>query len=346
MEFVLTIANKKKDRYNPVNERMKYKYRIHLRRVSQRDEKTIISYLKHIRAYEMFTGFSGFETFSDNVADQYVRHMFDQGLSLSHISDNIRAVKEFLRWLERQRGYRSKIDYNHIDYLNISNNQRKTAKATEYKEAYTYDQIIATIRQMPDKTDIEKRNRAIISLQALCTLRISELRTVKIKNVIEEDGWYFIYVCPKHMDVKTAKTRHAVFVPLPPDLQQNVIGWRDHLLSIGFKPSDPLFPVINNRFGQNNLLEQTIKADGIKSNTTIRNVFKKAFEEAGFKYIRPHSFRHTLARYAETQSPAFMNAVRQNLGHESIDTTLNSYGQLSMAEQRRIISGAIFKDNA
>lgn len=74
----------------------------------------------------------------------------------------------------------------------------------------------------------------------------------------------------------------------------------------------------------------------------MRDVFKGAFENAGLAYINPHSFRKTLARYAQTQSPAFLNAARQNLGHKSIDTTLNSYGQLSVAEQRRIIGEVKF----
>jgi hypothetical protein len=38
------------------------------------------------------------------------------------------------------------------------------------------------------------------------------------------------------------------------------------------------------------------------------------------------------------QTPEFMNAVRQSLGHSSIDVTLSSYGQLSEYEQRKIIS--------
>lgn len=334
--------DKKPDQYNSVNERIKYKYRQHLRRVSQKDDKTVLAVLKHIRDFEIFMDFAGFEKFNDHIADKYIQGMFNADLSLSYITDNIRALKDFLNWLERQRGYRSKIDYNHIDYLNISRNQRKTAKASEYQDAYKYEQIIKTIRQMPDKTDIEKRDKAIISLQALCTLRISELRTVKMKNLVEEDGQYFIYVCPRSMSVKFAKTRHAVFIPLPDDIIASVIQWRGYLRSLGFKDADPLFPKIDNHFGKTNLLEQKIRKMEIKSDTTIRDIFRKAFEAAGFKYIKPHSFRKTLARYAETQSPAFLNAVRQNLGHESIDTTLSSYGQLSLAEQRRIISTASF----
>jgi integrase/recombinase XerD len=230
------------------------------------------------------------------------------------------------------------------DYLNLSNNQRNTAKAGEYKKAYKIKQILTAIRTMPEKANKDKRDRAIISLQALCALRVDELRAVKLKS-IEEDGQYFVYVSPKDMGVKFAKTRHAHFFPLPQDIANNVTSWRDCLVSLGFTPNDPLFPKIDSRFGKDSLLEKTIVREGIKSNTTIREIFKKAFTAVGYEYIRPHSFRHTWARYAETKSPAFLNTVRQCLGHESIDTTLNSYGQSSLAEQRRVIASVKLADN-
>lgn len=336
------MNNKKKNKFNPKNERAKYQYRKHLRRVNSRDEKTIIAALEHIRSFELYLNFEGFQKYNSHVADKYIQNMFAVGFSLSYITDNIRYLKDFLRWLERQHGYRSKIDYNQIDYLNISRNQRITAKAVEYQKAYKFDEIIKTIRHMPNETDKDKQDRAIISLQALCALRISELRTVKMKSLIQEDGIYFIYVCPKNMNVKFAKTRQATFMPLPADIIANVIEWKDYLLSLGFKDTDPLFPKVDNHFTETNLLEQTIRKEEIKSDTTIRNVFKLAFESAGFEYIKPHNFRKTHVRYAECQSPAFLNAVRQSLGHSSIDTTLNSYGQQSHAEQRRYISEVRF----
>ena len=125
--------------FNRRNERAKYRYRQHLRRVCQKDEKTILADLKHIRGFEVYLKFAGFECFNSHLADKYIQSLFAQGLSLSYISNNVRTVRDFLRWLERQRGYRSKINYNHIDYLNITRNQRKTAKATEYSKSYKFE---------------------------------------------------------------------------------------------------------------------------------------------------------------------------------------------------------------
>ncbi len=331
-----------KHRYNAKNERIKYKYRIHIRRVAQKDEKTIIAALKHIRDYELFTDFKGFEAYYGDVADKYIRDMFQRKLGTSYIAENIRCLKDFLFWLERQRGYKSKIDFNQIYYLNISTNQKKEAKAIQYPKSYTYDQIIKTIRYMPNEAEKEKRDKAIISLQALCGLRVGELRTVKMQNLIQEEGKYFIYITPKNMSVKFAKTRQANFMPLPDDITANVIEWHAYLKSLGFKDNDPLFPKVDNRFTETNLLRQTMIKEEIKSDTTIRDIFKKAFEACGFDYIKPHSFRKTIAKYAQFQSPAFLNAVRQSLGHSSIDTTLSSYGQLSDADARNIMSSVEF----
>ena len=257
---------------------------------------------------------------------------------MSYVSGTLRAMKDFLTWLERQRGYRSKIDYNHIAYLSLTRNQLRTAKSKRYQKAYSFDDIVRTIRQMSNQTDRQLRDKALISVHALTNLRISELRTIKISSIIEEDGVYFLDVCPRVMKVKFAKARQVVFLALPEDIQENVMRWKKRLTSLGYKKDDPLFPAIDNRFNAENLLEDQIRPNEIKSDTTIRNIFKKAFESAGLEYINPHSFRNTIARHAQKQSPEFLNAIRQNLGHSSIDTTLNSYGQLSVHDQRKTIS--------
>ena len=140
------------------------------------------------------------------------------------------------------------------------------------------------------------------------------------------------------MEVKFAKIRQANFMPLPEDIAENIIKWRNYLLENEFNEKDPLFPQVSNKFNQRNLLESKVDHKEIKSNTTVRDIFRKTFVRAGHPYLRPHSFRHTIARFAERQSPEFLNAVRQSLGHSSINTTFQSYGELSEYEQRRRIA--------
>lgn len=328
----------KQDQFNPINERVKYQYRSYLKRVLKKDEKTVLKALEYLRVFELFTNFLGFATYNNAQADKYIDHLFDEEFSLSFINNATRDLREFLTWLERLKGYRSKIKYEDIGYLNITNNQRRASKATEHKKSYTYEQMIKTIRQMPEVEMIQRRNKAMISLNALCGLRVSELRTVKIKNLIFEDGGWFVYVNPKDMKSKNATTRRSPFVQLPQDIIDNVINWKNELeQKHSFKEKDPLFPKIPRSFNWQNLLESCVKKEEINSTSAIRNVFESAFKAAGLPYINPHNFRHTRARFAAKQSPEFLNATRQSLGHKSIDTTLNSYGELSFEEQKVII---------
>ncbi len=124
---------------------------------------------------------------------------------------------------------------------------------------------------------------------------------------------------------------------LPQDIFDNLIGWKSELIKLGFIGKDPLFPKIPSNFNQFNLLESAITKEEIKSSSQMRDIFKNTFVSAGLEYINPHNFRHTRARFASKQSPQYLNATRQALGQKNIDTSLVSYGELSMYEQREVI---------
>ena len=139
------------------------------------------------------------------------------------------------------------------------------------------------------------------------------------------------------MEVKFAKTRCAYFMPINKELENNVISWKKLLIEKGFKDKDPLFPAAEIKWNNNNEAQENIKGLEIKSNSTIINIFKTAFNNAGYDYLRPHSFRHTIARWAEKQTPQFFNAVRISLGHSSINTTFQSYATLTDTEVGNIL---------
>ncbi|MFT7389645.1 MAG: integrase/recombinase XerD [Candidatus Endobugula sp.] len=59
---------------------------------------------------------------------------------------------------------------------------------------------------------------------------------------------------------------------------------------------------------------------------------------AELPYFNPHSFRNTLAALGEKlcQSPEEFKAWSQNLGHEGVLTTFNSYGEVPESRQADI----------
>jgi hypothetical protein len=144
-------------------------------------------------------------------------------------------------------------------------------------------------------------------------------------------------------DVKTkrAKTITTTFYPVGEPFEAVIRAWvdeltRDHL----FGPDDPLFPATSMAVGDSGLF--TVQGLGRRPWTTagpIRDVFKRACVTAGLPYYNPHSLRQTLTRLAYDLNlpPRQLKAWSQNMGHESVLTTLGSYGTLSPYEQADVM---------
>jgi integrase len=323
--------------FNPANERIIYKYLAFRSSVKGNDKKTCLAIHKAIRSYEVLTDFANFKCFSIDLANAVKLKLSSIATTESYLLRILKDIRDFLQWLSHEDGY-SCIKYNEVEYLNLTKNQLKAARAQEYQESYTYPTIFKVIRQMPVQTILERRNKAIISLQALASLREEELRTIKIKNLHydETNNIYFIYVTPKDMkNVKFSKQRENTILNLAQDVLDNIISFRDELINKEhFTEVDCLFPKINQKFNQRNMLETLIEKSPMCS-TTIRNIFKQAFVGAGEKYCRIHSFRHTRAKYiTRTGNSNFVQAMSQDFGHTDIKTTMQSYAVFTPEDRR------------
>ena len=105
---------------------------------------------------------------------------------------------------------------------------------------------------------------------------------------------------------------------------------------------DPLFPMTKVALGASRQFEAVgLDRKHWSSASTIRKIFRDAFEIAGLSYFNPHSFRNTLVRPGETvcQTPEQFKAWSQNLGHEKVLTTFYSYGEVGNQRQGEIIKG-------
>jgi integrase/recombinase XerC len=76
-------------------------------------------------------------------------------------------------------------------------------------------------------------------------------------------------------------------------------------------------------------------------NVRLFPVFREAFVRAGLPYFNPHSFRNTLVQLGQEicKTPEDFKAWSQNLGHEKVLTTFNSYGEVASQRQGEIIRG-------
>jgi integrase len=84
-----------------------------------------------------------------------------------------------------------------------------------------------------------------------------------------------------------------------------------------------------------------LKREHWQSTSPIRDIFKAAFENAGFPYFHPHSLRHTIAQLGERvcRTPEELKAWSQNMLHENVLTMFTSYGKVSDHRQAELIKG-------
>ena len=323
--------------YNRKNEVIKTRFFEMLEHAKGRDQKTINSYAKAIHEFEVSEGFGDFKHFNLKQAQYYKEHLTNkrnkrtgEPISKSYLRNYTTHVRQFFEWLLNQKGYKS-IKYDEVQHFNITRNDRNRASATAYQDSYDVDEILLTIRQMPGTNEIEMRNKAVISLNFLTTPRISALQTARIesiKYIKHMKAWAFIQN-PNWVNTKYAKSITSYFIGDIRDIYDNVLNWQSYLLDKGFTEKDPLFPKIVPSFNSDGIQVLNLEKSFIKSQSSIRAIFEKAFKGNGLPYYKPHSFRHSIVRHALTtpHSGLLISALDQNMGHAmDVGVIISSYG--------------------
>lgn len=317
----------KKIKYNPQNELIKSKFFGMLENAKGRDPKTVDSYVKAIHEFEVYSNFIDFKKFNTKMAVSFKEYLSakknkrtGQNISKSYLQHYTSQIREFFEWLSRQKGYEKYIQYDDAQYFTLTRNNRNRARATNYQESYTIEEIISTIRQMPANTPIEMRNKAMISLTLLTTPRISALQTARIcsiKYYRDFDAWAFVQN-PNLVDTKFAKHITAFFIGNVHDLYDNVFRFVEFIKGQGFTDKDPLFPKLTPNFTNEGLQCLSLEKEFIRSSSAIRTIFRQAFDTNGLPYYKPHSFRHAMTRkmMRSDRSPLLISNLTQNLGHE------------------------------
>ncbi|WP_232529326.1 tyrosine-type recombinase/integrase [Methylomonas koyamae] len=221
----------------------------------------------------------------------------------------------------------------------MSEKEVRIATAKRPKPVPTLEQIKHVIQLMPNQTDIEQRNRALIAFTLLTGARDSAIASMKLKHI--DIAGRNVFQDARDVKTKFSKTFTTYFFPVDDDAEQIVLDWVRYLKEeLLWSNDDPLFPKTQVAVGD----ERVFKAIGLEkahwSNATpIRTLFREAFEAAGLPYFNPHSFRKTLVNLGQQicQTPEEFKAWSQNLGHEEVLTTLYSYGYVQQSRQGEII---------
>ncbi len=156
-----------------------------------------------------------------------------------------------------------------------------------------------------------QRNRAIIEVLFSCGLRVSELVSLRLSQVYEEEGYVRI----------TGKGSKERLVPISPAAIRELHQWYEDRSQMRIKPGEEDYVFLNRRGSH-------------LTRTMILIMIKRLAAQVGIKKtISPHTLRHSFAT-ALLEGGASLRAIQAMLGHENIGTT-QIYTHIDMTTLRQ-----------
>lgn len=331
---------------NPENERIKRAYFNYLRNAKGKDETTLDKVAAAIMRYEQTTNFKSFKLFQLEHVGRFKKLLLKvksersgELLAKATVDSILRMVKSFIEWLAGQNGYRSKISYSDAAYFNNNSKDARVAHAKRETPYPSMEQCAHAFSQMRSETIIERRNRAAFALLMLTGMRDGALVSLRLKHVDLIEGQ--IFQDAREVRTKNSKTFYSWFFPVGEMYLVCFTDWANELRKgMLFGPDDAVFPkprievVTGQGFQVTGLMSENYANASI-----FRHLIKAIFIEAGLQPFVPHSFRKTLVKYGDQicETREQFKAWSMNLGHDSIDTTIGSYLQISVDRQGELL---------
>src|ERR1039458_7397210 len=157
-------------KHSPENERIKRRYYAFLKEAKRHSEPTVDAAAKALHRFEEYTKYRDFKAFHFEQAVAFKRHLAGQKgersgetLSKATLYATLTQLKRFFQWLAWQPGFKSHFQYTDADYFNLSEKDTRVATAQREQRAPTLEQIKYIIQTMPNKTEIERRDRALVA---------------------------------------------------------------------------------------------------------------------------------------------------------------------------------------
>ncbi len=333
-------------KYNARNERIKKEYFRYQTEAKGKSPATLDGIRKSLHRYEEYNRLKDFAPLHREQAIAFKKDLASQKaergggeLSKSTVLSTLNHIKAFFEWLAYQPNSRRKIHLPDIAYFSLSDKETRIAKTPKYKRVPTLEQIRRVLAVMPTDTEIALRNRAVIAFTILTGVRDSALISLKLRHIHLDEQ--LVVQDPAEVKTKFSKRIDAYFLPVGDDIKKIVLDWIHYLYEQKLYGHEaPLFPRTQMAHDET----QGFTAAGLElehwqTTSPVRKIFYEAFTKAGLPYYNPHSFRDTLVLLAERCCPNIeaLKAWSQSLGHESMLTTLTSYGTISTHRQGEVL---------
>lgn len=338
------------------NEQIKREFLEYLKGAKGFEESSLNAFAEAIDQWQTFTENDDFGTFTKTKSLAFRDWLKTRKantktgtLALATQYAYLRRIKKFFIWLSEHPAYKKKLLKHEIDYLRLTRGEVQIAQQGTTKQIPTFEEVKKLIESIDPKTEIDKRDRAIICFALITGSRISAIISLRMKNF--DKNKMIIHQNPADgVKTKNSKDILTAFFPIGWDKpEQYFLEWYDYLEKNGFSANDPIFPATKNHFVAEKLeySKEFVSREFWSGTGGARKIFEKRCKNADISYYHPHSFRHLVVnilsdvRLTEKEK----KAVSLNLGHANIGTTFGSYGYGGMTKDEAVKTVQKLKNN-
>ena len=274
---------------NPKNEKVKHAYYKYAKNSEGYSDKTIECHKNAIYDYESFTNYEDFALFNDDKAIEFREHLANRinkntgkPIAISTVFDYLRYLKAFFTWLSGQNGYKSRIKPDDVKCIRLSREQEEIATAPSREKYPTLEQIRKVVESIEIKTELDRRDRALICFTFLSGMRDKAIITLPI-GCFDPD-LYEIYQSPKRgVGTKANRTIQSYFFPFDEKMVEYVLEWYQYLKKEKlFSLDNPLFPrnKVENAENTKTFVSNSVEPFFWSNAGSMREIFKERFKHA------------------------------------------------------------------
>lgn len=266
---------------------------------------TATSYAADLQALQKFLSQKGSDTLDRSTINDFLAYLKQKDYSNRSIARKISALKSFLKYLGRTG--------------QLTETSRLTLMAPRFEQklpAFLQEKQMEDVMFLPTtKAGLGYRDRAILELFYSSGLRLSELASLNLDSINQNDGT--VKVLGKGNKERIVPVGEMALEAIDTYLEKE----RDRLTS-----------------GKHNYLFVNKNGSPITPRSIARIVkwyLQKVSEGAK---VSPHTIRHTFATHLLNRG-ADLRAIQEMLGHSSLSTT-QKYTHLDIAHLRKVYDKA------
>jgi integrase len=312
------------------NDRVIYKW---LSYAGRYDVKTIDRHLAAIRYGEALLQGKPFHTLTtDDVAkvrDDLKRRA--KGGAMDHLSSSsikhtVSHLIAFIDWLLKQDGFK-RLPKDITGYLKLPKATVAASTAAKSKDFPTLAEAENLLNQMPSKSLVDQRARAVFAIAFLGALRADTIASLKIKHF--DIGNKLILQDASTVRAKAGKHINIRWFPIQKTFENVVIDWVQKLQSFGFAGDDSLCPDL--KFLKHRPVLGSLEPVPVMTTPhVVTQAFAIACRNSDIKYT-PHAAKHTMGAERDMRPLTQLErkAWSANMGHENEQITERYYGNLT-----------------